>query len=429
MDIKVGLSIYNKPWLIEASAGLQLLDFFERIKTGEVKWDYNEVKGESDKRPSTYSTYKKFFAKAEVIMAPDSSWDMEDFKGFDGATVAIIPVSGPMMKNDFCGSFGTRTLSRLTQMASATPSVQTILYVVDCPGGTVDGTKAFADSIKASQKRTIALVDGMMCSAGYWIGSSCDEVYSSAETDLIGCIGTMCSFYDNTEALKMKGIVLREYKATDSKDKNTDIDEAIKGNGKKLIQDILDPQNDIFLGTVRQNRGNKLDEKALSGTTYTAVAAQELGLIDGIKSIEEVLVTAQRPQTITHKNTTVMEIKNLADLRAQYPGLVAEAVAEGHKTGIASEQTRVQSWMVYNDVDPKAVAEGITKGETLGPVATAEFGKKMFAKQGLTNLNADAAEPVNPDPNASQVKPETAAIKAEKDFWATVDANTGIAKK
>src|SRR5690606_30453552 len=80
------------------------------------------------------------------------------------------------------------------------------------------------------------------------------------------------------------------YYATKSKDKNKDFREAREGNGKLLIERLLDPMNDVFLNAVRVNRGDKLNEKeTLTGKVFLSEEAMSLGLIDEISSMDEVL--------------------------------------------------------------------------------------------------------------------------------------------
>lgn len=397
MDIKTGLSIYNKQWLVEPQAALQMLDFWEKVKSGETEWNYREAKGSSG---DTANVYEKFFAREKAVMAPDNRWDMEKFKGFDGASVAIIPVSGPLMKSDYCGSFGTASMARITQMAAQTQSVKTIMYLIDSPGGTVDGTETFANAIKAAGKKTIALVDGMMCSAAYWIGSACDEIYATSGTDIIGSIGTMCAFYDATDAMKARGVVLREFYATESTDKNRMMREAMGGDGRALISEMLDPLNNEFLKAVRANRAGKINttrENVLTGKTYTSQAATAAGLIDGIQSFEYTLSAAvkeasempraeEKPIIIKQDTMSL----TLQQLKQEHP----EAYQAAFEEGKAAEGKRVKTWMVYKDIDPEAVAAGIKDGKEVDSEVMAEMQVKAVAASKLDGIRQDGAAAV-----------------------------------
>lgn len=381
MDISIVRNIYGKAWLIQPAAALQMLDLWERTVTNkDLTWEY---------KPE--GRHKFFESNGKAIVAPDNTWALRDFAGFDGASVAVIPISGPIMKNDYCGALGTSTIKVLTALADNTESVQAIVYLIDSPGGTVDGTEALANAIKSCNKETIALCDNMMCSAAYWLGSACDKVFASAKTNMIGCIGTMVSWYDNTAALESKGIVLREYYATDSKDKNAAFIEANKGDGKKLIAELLNPLNDIFLNSVKEGRGSKLNEDALTGKDYTAEEAMAMGLIDGIKTLDEIVGTFKKFQ-----NTTQTTIMTAAEFKVAHP----EAYNEILGIGAANEQARIAGWKAWEATDADAVAAGIASGKEITQNDVSTFSAKAVAKATAATLEKDNPEKVETTPAA-----------------------------
>lgn len=400
MDIKTGLSIYNKQWLIEPNAAIQMLDFWMSMRDSSLTWDYQKSIGQSSKRAS--------FSQNNIMFAPCNSREMDGFTGFDGADVAIIPICGPLMKSDFCGELGTASLKQLTQMASISDSVKTIIFLIDSPGGTVDGTKAFADVIKACPKQTIAFADGLMCSAAYWIGSSCDRVYASTELDTVGSIGTMSTLWDDTKQLEAKGIVVREYYASASTDKNKVIQDALDGDGKKLITEILDPMNDVFMATVKSNRAGKIKSDALSGKTYMGQKAIDAGLIDGIMPFEQLI-----NQTRAAKNNYM----TAAEFKSAHP----KEYEEVFQAGAAAERDRVGSWMAFNEVDPAAVKAGIEAGKDISKTQMSELSLKAHSKQAIKDVEGEGA---NPNLNTNTAVPgATAEEKAKADFNAEVKKN------
>lgn len=399
MRITTGLSIFNKQWLIEPTAALQMLDFWMKIQEGG-KWDYGEAAG---------ARHNKFFANFGVIAAPNNSGAMSSFDGFGNASVVVISISGPLMKDDNCGDLGTASLKQLIQVASNTPSIHTIIFDVDSPGGTVDGTKALADVIKACGKRTIALVNGLMCSAAYWIGSACNEIYASCTTDIIGSIGTMCALVDSTAALEKKGYVIREYYATGSTDKNKMFTDAEKGDGKALISEMLDPMNSEFLGAVKANRGSKLNEEALTGKTYMPDKAMEMGLIDGIKSFEEVMTIATINTSFNQSKNTAM---TAAEFKAAHPTAHAEIFEAGMKQGIEAERDRTAGWQAWKDTDPEAVAKGIEGGGNVTQRVISEMSAKAFGKASLAKAETENADAVQVDAPAKPDDAEKAGLEA-----------------
>lgn len=413
MDIKVLLSIYNKPWLVEPNAAAQMLEMLDGMKAGG-NWEYNSK--QNDGEATSPEIYQKFFAADKVSVAPSSTGGMYSFKGFEGAKVAIIPISGPLMKNDYCGALGTQTLKQLTRMASNTESVQTIIYLIDSPGGSVDGTQAFADEIKASTKRTIAVIDGYMCSAAYWIGSSCNELYASNKTDICGSIGTMCTLVDNTEAMKLRGSVIREYYATASAEKNKMFNDALTGNGKALIAEMLDPLNDMFLATVKANRGNKINaDEVLNGKTFLAEKAVEAGLIDGIKTLDEVLQVSMQQVAGVKSNLTI--INNTKNKVAMTPAEIKSQHPESYKAiqdeGVTNERRRVKAWQAWKGTDPETVEKGIEDGSEVDAAVISEMSAKAANKANLQALAGASAPPLATENNPEkELSAEELALKA-----------------
>lgn len=301
MSFKTASTILRQPWLIESEAGLRCLELLDQSRQSGKPFTWYDEEEETEP-----GIYEKLFNNADVVVAPIDKWQAREHSGYVGKAVAILPVLGPLMKEDFCGLYGMASLkSELYKMKAA--GVKEVLIVVDSPGGTVDGTEALASTIRTLGLPTTTLVNGYMCSAAYWIGSSSNKVLATNKTDVIGSIGTMISFYDRTKYLEENGIILREYYATESSDKNKDFREARKGNGKLIVQGMLDPINDVFLSAVKLNRSHLNEKETLTGLTFLSTAAEEHGLIDGIASMEEVIT-----ETVNkYKNTNIkMKIPN-----------------------------------------------------------------------------------------------------------------------
>jgi ClpP class serine protease len=395
VDIKVGLSIYNSPWLIERQVGLNMFDHWLETRHIENAWSYNKARGQENEE-TAYQAYQKLFAKStEVVVAPNNSWDLrQNFKGFDGASVAVIAIEGPLMKADFCGDLGTVSIGNLIKMANDTESVKTILLVIDSPGGTVSGTENLASVIRSSQKRTVSVVDGYMCSAAYWIGCSANEVYAASNTSIIGSIGTMISWYDNTAAMEEKGYVLREYYADASKDKNLSLRNASKGEGKLLIEELLNPLNDEFTSWVKASRpqlaGN--EKETLSGKTFTAKKAIDLGLIDGMKSIETIISESPKRK---NSNSYSMKVFQLA--------LIAAAATEFSVTDQGFVLSEDQLNAIEGTLSENATEIASLKAKVKG------FESAELAPE-IATLTADLAKSIE---SISAKEAEIAALQAD----------------
>ena len=96
------------------------------------------------------------------------------------------------------------------------------------------------------------------------------------------------------------------------------------------------------------------------------------------------------------KNDNKMTL-TLDELKAKHPELYAEAYEAGEISGTKKETDRIGSWMVFVDVDPKAVKAGIESGEALSQTTMAELNRKAISADALKAAEEDNADDVNTD--------------------------------
>lgn len=209
---------------------------------------------------------------------------------------ALIPITGIIGKAmspamDRFGGTSTVMVSRQLEAALADSSVESVLLYIDSPGGTVDGTQALAEQIRASRgkKPIIALADGSMCSAAYWIGSSADKVFASSETAQIGSIGVVAAHLDVSGWEQQKGIKTTEITAGKYKRIASNY-RALDSEGRSTIQEGVDYLYSLFVAHVASARGvseKTVTQKMADGRVFIGRQAISAGLIDGIKSLHE----------------------------------------------------------------------------------------------------------------------------------------------
>ena len=280
MNYNLISNILGGKWLIDptfAQANLGLI--ISVLKGGGApeadKEKFNHLAASSGALISAYQDYG--FKNQEI---PDNS-------------IAMIPVQGAIMKSSGMCSTGTMEMATWVRQANDNPKISTILFMVDSPGGMVDGTSTLGDAIKSASKKTVAYIeDGMAASAGYWIASSCDEIWSSHSINLVGSIGVYVTMADWKKYYEKEGLILHEVYSTLSTEKNKDFHEALKGNYKMLQDGMLDPIAENFIAHVKASRGDKLNLKVadpFKGGIYTSDKALEMGLIDRIGSLNELM--------------------------------------------------------------------------------------------------------------------------------------------
>lgn len=223
------------------------------------------------------------------LVSPRFEWGKEI--AFDRApknSIALIPLTGAVMKQDYCGTMGTRTIVSLLNKVNENPNfIGSILYI-DSPGGEALGTAEASLDIRSASKikPIVSYVDNMMCSAAIWLGTSANHVIAnSKDFTIIGSIGTYITLVlDNPNGPKVKEIY-----ADASTDKNGAFREAKNGNEQPLKDEILNPLNKSFIAAMTRNRYGKIlnKEAVFSGKTFQANKALKEGLIDQIGTIND----------------------------------------------------------------------------------------------------------------------------------------------
>lgn len=262
----------------------------------------------------------------EVLSSPGRK-KVNTWNEAEPGSLAIIPVMGLMEKYDAndCGmvTYGMNTIARWIKEANQSPNIDGILLSMDTPGGTADGTQYLSSIVKNSEKPVVTFVDGLMASAGVWIGSGSRHVIAQNTTAEIGSIGVMLSFMDPTGFYETKGFKIHYITADQSMDKNLEFLEALKGNYELIRQDGLNPLASMFIESVKQNRQGKIPDGApvFSGKVFFAEDALKYGLIDEIGSFE-MAVKKLRELADTHKHTSKTQIKTRSEMK-NLPTLMA----------------------------------------------------------------------------------------------------------
>lgn len=334
---------------------------------------------------------------------------------------AIIPIEGviskqPSLFQAVCGGVSTNQLGAKLEEALADPAVDRIIFAVDSPGGTVDGTKALGDAIYAARgkKPMVAWVDGLAASAAYWLCSAADEVYLKDTTSFAGSIGVIATHVDISGAEAQAGVKTTEITA--GKYKRPDSSYApLTEEGRASIQDRVDALYSVFLGDVARNRGvdpEQAHERMADGRVFMGQAAVDAGLVDGVATWAEMIAMKKTNQpNPKQKGFAMFATKEEFD-KALADGLAAAAPKT--EEAQAAERARIQGVLDaalpgYEDEAKKLAFDGKT---TPGDAAL------IFAKMEKDRRSAEAAEATKNAPPALKTDKTTddpGASASEKD--------------
>lgn len=333
----------------------------------------------------------------------------KNYEVIDG--VAVIPVHGVIAKranlfSAISGGVSTELVARDLQAALDDRSVQSILFDVDSPGGSVDGLPELANLIFESreQKKIVALANGTMASAAYWIGSAASEIYASSDTTAVGSIGVVATHTDVSAAQAAEGVKTTEIYAGKFKRIATQY-ETLTEDGKASIQAQVDYLYSVFVGAVAKHRAMTTDavlENMADGRIFIGQQSVDAGLVKAIQTKEQIIsmLTAEQGGTgatifgatadDSNQPTSGEAISmNTEEIEQQYP----DAAAAFRTQGATAERQRIQDVNAQSIPGHEALIAGLAfDGKTTGPEAAVQVlsAHREESKKVAATLESDA---------------------------------------
>jgi signal peptide peptidase SppA len=257
--------------------------------------------------------------------------------------VAVLPLQGILAKrmNMFTrisGAVSTELAQRDFKAALEDPSVSSIILAIDSPGGAVDGIKEFADLIYSSRGRkpVVSLAEGLMASAGYYLGAAAEKVYISDGLTQVGSIGVVAAHRDISKMEEKAGIKTTEVFAGKYKRIASQY-QPLSDEGRADIQEKLDYIYSIFVEDVARYRGVSA-ETVLSdmadGRLFIGEQAVTAGLVDGVSTLDGLTRKLAARRAVAVETASTLEVKTMpADV--DFDDVVAAFMAQGISRGQA----------------------------------------------------------------------------------------------
>ena len=177
------------------------------------------------------------------------------------------------------------TLDMLERLAKS-DSAKGVILSIDSPGGTVTGSEAIFDAVRAvaAKRPVVAVVDGMAASGAYIAAMASDRIIAR-ETSLVGSIGVLVQYPNFYELLNHIGVKVEDVKSTPLKASPNPF-EPTTPEARAALASIVDVTYDWFKRLVTQRRGIGGADLAVAadGRVFTGQQALPLKLIDEIGS-------------------------------------------------------------------------------------------------------------------------------------------------
>ena len=332
----------------------------------------------------------------------------------DDAGVATISIKGSLTNdgdadwNEWMGMTGYPEIRDAMISAATDASVQHIILDIDSGGGAVSGVDDTAKLIRLvhdNVKPVTAFTDGSMYSAAYWLGSSAGEVYASKAAGM-GSIGVIATHMERSEMLKEAGIGVTVVRAGKYKALANGV-EKLTEEGKAQIQAGVDAAYKIFVDHVATMRGKSYefaDSVMAQGREFYGQAGADAGLVDGIKSFDQVMSDVKR-------NFVDPSIKSAYTSGKQTSGLRVEK--DNGENGMGMKVRKALS-----EQDIAALAAGATLEASQAPETDAQSEAEVAAQVAQVEGAEGAA--------STEASNESSSPEAEK--VVEVDASAGALK-
>lgn len=154
---------------------------------------------------------------------------------------------------------------------------------IDSPGGMVSGLHEAGRAISAASAAGIpvtASVDGMACSAAYYLACQADHIEATHDSE-VGNIGTVLAWADDSGFWEAMGVEFHVMTNEGADLKGTFRDSPMTESQREFLQEGLNHHGAEFRAVVEGNREN-IDAEVFRAGWYSGEKAVALGLIDTV---------------------------------------------------------------------------------------------------------------------------------------------------
>ncbi len=217
--------------------------------------------------------------------------------GYKNNNVAVLRLTGIIATGGRIGSKGNLNINELSDpldKAFSFKNIKAVALIINSPGGSPVQSALISDKIRDLAKEkdipVFAFIEDIAASGGYWLSCAADEIYAM-DGSIVGSIGVISAGFGAVQAIKKLGIERRVYSEGDNKgmldpflpERDADIAQI-----KKIQKDL----HGQFIDWVKKRRGRRLkgkDKQLFNAGIWSGRESMELGLIDGIGSIDSIL--------------------------------------------------------------------------------------------------------------------------------------------
>jgi signal peptide peptidase SppA len=201
----------------------------------------------------------------------------------------ITPSPSPLAR----GSINLAAVESALTRAFSHDRLKAVALQINSPGGAPTQSGLVAERIRqlADKKNVpvIAFCEDVAASGGYWLACAADEIFAH-RTSMVGSIGVISGGFGFTGLLERFGIERRLHTAGANKSR-LDPFSPEKPEDVEWLKKMHSQLHELFVEWVKERRGSMLSETEdlFTGDVWLGNKALELGLIDGVGTLREVI--------------------------------------------------------------------------------------------------------------------------------------------
>jgi protease-4 len=211
-------------------------------------------------------------------------------------TVAVIVGRGMILMGEQpMGTMGADSLGALVRKAREDEDVDALVMRLDTPGGSALASEIIRRELELTQaagKPVVISRGGVAASGGYWIASTADEIWAepTTVTGSIGIFGIVPTFEDTLAEVGIHS----DGVAVSNLSTDVSIVRPLSSEMESVLQQQVENGYQRFINLVARGRDLSVAEVDAvgQGRIWIGEKAYELGLVDGLGSVNEAVAAA-----------------------------------------------------------------------------------------------------------------------------------------
>jgi signal peptide peptidase SppA len=221
----------------------------------------------------------------------------------DAVTIPVLRLHGTIMSGggQFRQNLSLASTAGMIEKAFAHPEAPAVAISINSPGGSPVQSrlifKRIRDLAAEKNKKVLVFVEDVAASGGYMIAVAGDEIIADPSS-IVGSIGVVSASFGFPELLSKIGVERRVHTAGQNK-AVLDPFKPEKPEDVERLKALQLEVHETFIDLVKQRRGARLkdDPDLFTGLFWTGKRGLELGLVDALGDMRQVLKDRYGPKT------------------------------------------------------------------------------------------------------------------------------------